>query len=440
MTRPLTFICRMNNTIKDVLLTRGYTEIILEEDDDDSDSDDDDDSDDGQPPKQAKTNNDWNLIWASRAWVHKQMLGVEPITLKPHQRVNHFPNSFELTRKDLMAKNLQRLRRELRKTGQEWQVDFSPPTYVLPSQFAMFMEDVKRKDGPWICKPVGGSMGQGIVFLTTEQEAASFQSRMFGRFQSASTAEDKMKLTYVAQRYILNPLLIGGRKFDIRLYALVLSFSPLIVYIYQGGFCRFSSQPFTVKSFDRDIHLTNIAVQAHSDAYNPRHGNKWDIYALRTYISHRFGPEQENNCFGAMNGIILNSLVSVAPAMIQDKHCYELYGYDILIDNELRPWLIEINASPSLDANTEDDYDMKFSFLNEMIDLMQTMQTKGVGELPAHYGGYDLAWCNGPVVPKAQSTVVSFIGCQYPIQLSPNNPYRTDSHFQVKKIALQATH
>jgi tubulin polyglutamylase TTLL9 len=277
-------------------------------------------------------------------------------------------------------------------------------------------------------------MGQGIVFLTSDQEAASFHARTFGRFQSAGTAEDKMRLTYVAQLYISNPLLIGGRKFDVRLYALVLSFEPLIVFIYRGGFCRFSSQPFTLKSFDRDIHLTNIAVQTHSDAYNPRHGNKWDTYCLRAYIGHRFGSERENSCFGAINGIILNSLVSVAPAMVQDKHCYELYGYDILIDSELRPWLIEINASPSLDANTEDDYDMKFSFLNEMLDLVQILQSRGVDDLPRRHGGYDLAWCSGPVVPKAQSTVVSFVGCQCPIRGSPNNPYRTDSHFQVKKI------
>lgn len=428
--KPLSFVCKMRNTIKDVLLSRGYTEIPYQEEEEEDES--------GQIITTDTTmqNNNWDLIWASRAWIHKRMLGPQPIVLRPDQRINHFPNSFELTRKDLMAKNLQRLRRELRKTGQEATVDFSPPTYVLPSQFAMFMDDMKKKEGPWICKPVGGSMGNGIIFLMNESEANAFNAKTSTKYQNSETPEEKMKLTYVVQRYIPNPLLIGGRKFDIRLYALCLSYSPLIVYIYRGGFCRFSSQPFTMKTFDRDVHLTNIAVQTHSEAYNPRHGCKWDTFGLRGYISHRFGSERENAVFAAINGIILNSLMSVAPSMIQDKHCYELYGYDILITDDLRPWLIEINASPSLDANTEDDYDMKFSFLNEMLDLVQMYQTKDPdAQMPLRYGGYDLCWNNGPVLPKAQTTVMSYIGCKCPIKGSPNNPYRTESKFVVKKIA-----
>jgi len=53
--------------------------------------------------------------------------------------------------------------------------------------------------------------------------------------------------------------------------------------------------------------------------------------------------------------------------------------------------------------------------------------------LPLHYGGYDLVWNNGPVKSKTPSTVTSYIGCNCPVSGSPNNPYRTDSHFHVKK-------
>ena len=62
--------------------------------------------------------------------------------------------------------------------------------------------------------------------------------------------------------------------------------------------------------------------------------------------------------------------------MIQDKHCFELYGYDLIIDSELRPWLLEVNASPSLTANTNEDYAMKTEMLHGMLDIIDMEKVK----------------------------------------------------------------
>ena len=56
--------------------------------------------------------------------------------------------------------------------------------------------------------------------------------------------------------------------------------------------------------------------------------------------------------------------------MIHDKHCFELYGFDVLFDANLKPWLIEINASPSMTANTPSDYEMKVGLLDDTFTVL----------------------------------------------------------------------
>ena len=70
--------------------------------------------------------------------------------------------------------------------------------------------------------------------------------------------------TYVVQRYIENPLLVGGKKFDLRIYALVTSFNPLVCYLYCSGFARFTGFRYSSsakKLGESYMHLTNVAIQ-----------------------------------------------------------------------------------------------------------------------------------------------------------------------------------
>ncbi len=56
--------------------------------------------------------------------------------------------------------------------------------------------------------------------------------------------------------------------------------------------------------------------------------------------------------------------------MLSDKHCFELYGYDIIIDETLKPWLMEVNASPSLSATTVNDRVMKATVINDVFNIV----------------------------------------------------------------------
>jgi tubulin polyglutamylase TTLL9 len=68
--------------------------------------------------------------------------------------------------------------------------------------------------------------------------------------------------------------------------------------------------------------------------------------------------------FADIQNLIIRALLAVQPAMINDRHAFELYGYDVLIDSALKPWLLEVNASPSLTASDKPDWTLKFGMLH----------------------------------------------------------------------------
>jgi tubulin polyglutamylase TTLL9 len=99
--------------------------------------------------------------------------------------------------------------------------------------------------------------------------------------------------------------------------------------------------------------------------------------------------------------------------MINDKHCFELYGYDIIIDQDLKPWLLEVNASPSLTANTKEDYLMKTEMLYGMLDVVDMDQVLSGDE--EHVSGWDLVYDNGYIeIDPAQCGYSSFLGSAVP--------------------------
>ncbi|CAN0211353.1 unnamed protein product, partial [Discosporangium mesarthrocarpum] len=66
----------------------------------------------------------------------------------------------------------------------------------------------------------------------------------------------------------------------------------------------------------------------------------------------------------------LRSLLSVQQTIIHDKQCFELYGYDVLVDSDLNPWLLEVNASPSLSAENPSDLALKSKLISHVLDVV----------------------------------------------------------------------
>lgn len=89
----------------------------------------------------------------------------------------------------------------------------------------------------------------------------------------------------VVQRYIENPLLIGGYKFDLRLYVCVPSYRPLAIYLYRDGITRFATEKFSLDSIDDPFrHLTNFSLNKFGPGYYEK---KERVGAGKTFIFNK---------------------------------------------------------------------------------------------------------------------------------------------------------
>ncbi|XP_046395527.1 polyglutamylase complex subunit TTLL1 isoform X2 [Ischnura elegans] len=307
---------------------------------------------------------DWNFYWAGTQTCRNLFSVDSGYRMHDHQTINHFPNHYELTRKDLLVKNIKRYRKELEKEGsplaersiatgaddtsvtgsgrQYLYLDLVPVTFVLPADYNMFVEEYRKTPlSTWIMKPCGKSQGAGIFLINklSKLKKWSRESKSPSAFNPCLARE-----SYVISRYIDNPLLIGGKKFDLRLYVLVTSFRPLKAYLFKLGFCRFCTVKYDTGTQELDnmyIHLTNVSVQKHGGEYNGIHGGKLSVQNLRLYLEGTRGKAVTERLFSSISWLIVHSLKAVAPVMANDRHCFECYGYDIIVDDRLKPWLIE---------------------------------------------------------------------------------------------------
>ena len=327
------------------------------------------------------TEDDWNIFWTS-VWAVKVIFSPEGGTrLSDNQIVNHFPNHHELTRKDCMVKNVKRYKKDHEKyasiysTTGETVSDYIPLTYSLPSDYALFVEEYKKTNSLWIVKPANRAQGKGIFIVTKLGQITKWARQKWLQGEGYGSKEQ-----YIISTYIEDPLLIGGKKFDLRLYVLVTSYRPLRAYMHKDGFARFCTVPYNTDSGDLDnlfVHLTNVAVQKQGDEYNERHGGKWNVNNLRLYLESIYGKEKCDKLFSTINFVVIHSLKACQSVITNDRHCFELYGYDLLVDAALRPWLIEVNASPSLSFTTPMDRMMKSSVVSDTLDIVMPNPSPG---------------------------------------------------------------
>jgi len=158
--------------------------------------------------------------------------------------VNHFPNHYELTRKDLVVKNIKKYRKEMERQGRGADLDdIVPVTFTLPTDYPLFVEEFRRVEGEqgkstWIMKPCAKCQGVGIFLISKLSQVCDVYARTHARTHtqgqrqrkrerarerdqthththtqikkwSSKNGEASGKDQYVVSRYIDHPLLVG---------------------------------------------------------------------------------------------------------------------------------------------------------------------------------------------------------------------------------------
>lgn len=355
----------------------------------------------------------WGLWWTWRKPKNpKEVLWIRGGA----QMVNHIPGTGQLTRKDLLKACIQRYGRG-RGPGAGY-FQFLPESFTLPGEYVGFTKAFAASGTTSTNTMSGSSSGGGggasSSSTTTTKSLWILKTVGMSRGRGVKVVERIEDVVYsdtcVIQKYIERPLLLQGRKFDLRLYVVVTGFSPLECFISTLGFARLATQVYNHHGDygNKAVHLTNTAVAAEARR-NASEGinTKWPLEKVKAHLEHEgllLAPDSSTLAAGSSGSklkpkdsttseplpvegltwaqvwdnicsVVLASLTCAEDNITTSTPCtFELLGYDVMLDSSFKPWLLEVNASPSLECYDSVDQWMKPLLMKEIIELVNPMR------------------------------------------------------------------
>ena len=265
----------------------------------------------------------------------------------------------------------------------------------------------------WIVKPAHLGSGRGIVVTDLLHHSAAVLPSLV----------DVIRAGCVAQRYIERPLLLGGNKFDIRLYALLLPSStasmppadtrgserwsgfPYAVFVFNDGLIRLASQPYptsTAAVVDSlrcpTVHLTNNSINAAGNGGAASNRSYLNFINAMREAGDESSVALADSIERQVGHCILTTLSS-SSSYLRDgvaadfaRH-FDLLGFDVLLDASARLWLCEVNSMPDLLCASSPfssvhpvDFECKRRLITDMCNLLDLQGERPGSTLPS--GGF----------------------------------------------------
>ena len=250
--------------------------------------------------------------------------------------------------------------------------NYMPLTYEYPKdkekiekKFKNYKLNIKNL---WIVKPINLFGGKGIhIFKSLKEE------------NEIGTGK------YLISKYLSKPHLINGKKYDMRLYVLITGFQPLKIYLYKEGLIRIAADKYklSLNSINNKFsHLTNTAINIESNKYvNPKtdsdeKANKWNIKTYRNYLKRN--NIDDELLFDKIKDIVIKTLISgqrkiknkTEELNLNDINIFNLFGFDIFINNEFNPYLLEVNTRPFMKEYNKYDKIIKSNLFVDTLNIV----------------------------------------------------------------------
>lgn len=308
----------------------------------------------------------WDLLWTDNAVPPEKLA-----KMQLYQKINHFPGMYSISRKNYLAMNLSKLKKKFPDD-----YNFFPKTWLFPcdlNEIRSFIQS--NKNVILICKPEASCQGRGI-FLTKKVENIEPTGK------------------YVVQEYMKKPFLIDNLKFDLRIYVLVTGCNPLRIFVHEEGLARFATEVYvrpTLNNIDEMcMHLTNYAVNKNNPNFihnesteNESIGHKRSlnsVFAHLASLGHDIVQLKKQ-----IDDSIIKTLCSIQPTLshhykscqpedLSNSMCFEILGFDIILDCKARPFVLEVNHTPSFTTDSPLDRSVKIKVIKDALCLLNLTQ------------------------------------------------------------------
>ena len=235
----------------------------------------------------------------------------------------------------------------------------------------------------------------------------------------------------IASLYISPPYLVDGFKFDLRLYVLVTSFHPLTCYTHASGIVRFATEDYASHAHDftcARAHVCNYAVNKGSasfvrsvggvDEADGQAGSIWSLAGFKARLQADLGTARAAKVWEDVDKLIVLTLIAAAPEMrpapptsaaaaaatggtggggcrggggvssgssgggvsddddasaldaAQRACCFQLYGFDVMLDADAKPWLLEVNGDPGLRTESPVFLEINAPMVSDLLNLV----------------------------------------------------------------------